>query len=257
MARARKRGRRTAPPPFPESTEARYLKALRRRVRVVERLIKRSVLPVLDGAKKPKSIKMPESIRNDAASDVLLGVLNLLRKALRSQAKPDRRFLRQLTAQVDRGVERYSASLVAGPIPLPPPFDPKDFIAENVKLIRSIDDDYLDRVAVVIEKAQREGWTAARAAQELSSTTEITLNRAKLIARDQIATVNSQITKQRQTAAGVERYRWSTSRDERVRPEHAEREGRVFSWDNPPPDGHPGEPINCRCVAIPIFDDAE
>jgi hypothetical protein len=33
--------------------------------------------------------------------------------------------------------------------------------------------------------------------------------------------------------------------DDRVRPDHEERQGRVFSWDDPPWDGNPGEAINC------------
>ena len=28
---------------------------------------------------------------------------------------------------------------------------------------------------------------------------------------------------------------------------HWEREGQIFSVDEPPEDGHPGEPIRCRC----------
>ena len=35
---------------------------------------------------------------------------------------------------------------------------------------------------------------------------------------------------------------------------HWDREGKVYEWNNPPPDGNPGMPINCRCYAEPIFD---
>ncbi len=44
-------------------------------------------------------------------------------------------------------------------------------------------------------------------------------------------------------------YKWRTQKDNRVRKEHMEREGKVFNWDTPPFDGHPGEPYNCRCWA--------
>ena len=46
-------------------------------------------------------------------------------------------------------------------------------------------------------------------------------------------------------------YIWRTKRDNKVRPSHAANEGKVFSWDNPPPTGHPGDDDNCRCVAEP------
>lgn len=39
-----------------------------------------------------------------------------------------------------------------------------------------------------------------------------------------------------------------------MRPTHAELEGKIFDWDNPPPEGNPGMPIRCRCVAIPVID---
>jgi len=42
------------------------------------------------------------------------------------------------------------------------------------------------------------------------------------------------------------RYRWRTVGDKNVRPEHAEREGRIFRFDKPNFD-HPGEAYGCRC----------
>ncbi len=44
-------------------------------------------------------------------------------------------------------------------------------------------------------------------------------------------------------------YIWRTVGDEKVRGNHAQREARIFSWDNPPDGGHPGEDYNCRCWA--------
>ena len=63
------------------------------------------------------------------------------------------------------------------------------------------------------------------------------------------------MTQARQMKLGIERYRWRTAGDTRVRTEHAMREGQIFSWDRPPPDGHPGQPINCRCYAEPVIED--
>lgn len=50
-------------------------------------------------------------------------------------------------------------------------------------------------------------------------------------------------------------YIWRTEDDVKVRPSHAANDDRVFSWDNPPATGHPGEDFNCRCWAEPIGDD--
>ena len=44
-------------------------------------------------------------------------------------------------------------------------------------------------------------------------------------------------------------YIWRTRGDNKVRPEHAANNGKIFAWDNPPPTGHPGEAFGCRCLA--------
>lgn len=45
------------------------------------------------------------------------------------------------------------------------------------------------------------------------------------------------------------KYIWRTRGDGKVRSTHADRNGKVFSWDSPPEGGHPGEAPNCRCTA--------
>jgi SPP1 gp7 family putative phage head morphogenesis protein len=56
----------------------------------------------------------------------------------------------------------------------------------------------------------------------------------------------------RQTRVGVEEYIWRSQGDEKVRSSHAQYDDRVFRWDTPPPDGHPGQAYGCRCVAEPV-----
>ena len=126
---------------------------------------------------------------------------------------------------------------------------------EHVNLITSIPRDGLERVRRMVHDAVINGTRAEVLAAELVKTFGIAENRAMLIAVDQTGTWFGQLQKLRQQDAGIERYRWSTVNDARVRPEHQAREGRVFSWDNPPRDGHPGYPIRCRCVAVPLIDD--
>ena len=46
-------------------------------------------------------------------------------------------------------------------------------------------------------------------------------------------------------------YVWRTRGDERVRLAHAENDGGLFAWDDPPATGHPGEDFGCRCMAEP------
>lgn len=132
------------------------------------------------------------------------------------------------------------------------------WVQENLNYIRSIRRQFLDRIrqdmGEMILNAQGKQLRAAELSEMIQDIAHNARNRADLIARDQIGKLNGRLTQLRQQSAGIGRYEWSTSRDERVRASHAEREGKIFSWDNPPPDGHPGMPIRCRCVAIPVID---
>lgn len=129
--------------------------------------------------------------------------------------------------------------------------------AENIKLIKSIPSQYLDQLHGKIVAAVRAGRPSSELAEFIRETFDLPRNRAKLIARDQIGKLNGQLTMARQKNIGVESYVWRTSLDERVREEHKAREGEKFSWDEPPKDGHPGNPINCRCSAEAVFPDLE
>jgi SPP1 gp7 family putative phage head morphogenesis protein len=78
-------------------------------------------------------------------------------------------------------------------------------------------------------------------------------SRAELIARDQTYKTNAAITRAGHEDAGFDKFVWSTSLDERVRPEHEALEGEVFSYSSggDSEEGLPGDPVNCRCVAVP------
>ncbi len=131
----------------------------------------------------------------------------------------------------------------------------KSFVAENVGLIQNVGVQTLKRVQTTVSMGVQRGWTLKQITKELQKTAKFSQARAKLIARDQVATLNSQLTKVRHKEVGINKYIWSTSLDERVRDSHLEKEGEVFSWNSPPADtGHPGEDINCRCVAIPVIE---
>lgn len=73
------------------------------------------------------------------------------------------------------------------------------------------------------------------------------------MAANETQNLNASYTQTRWEDAGVRRYRWITVGDDRVRPEHAERDGLIYAWDAPPPDGHPGEPFACRCESQPMI----
>lgn len=129
------------------------------------------------------------------------------------------------------------------------------FVTQNVGLIRSLSTSYFDRIERLVYDGARRGVSWQDLKADLRDATPATRARAELIARDQVGKFNGQLAELRQTQAGVDKYRWRTSLDERVRNSHAAREGKVFAWSDPPEDGHPGEPIQCRCYAEPVLED--
>ena len=128
----------------------------------------------------------------------------------------------------------------------------------NVALIKTIPDQYFDRVYSTVTSGWTQGLRWESMVEQIQADGDITENRAKLIARDQTSKMNAAFNQERQQQVGIERFEWSTSEDERVRESHAELDGKTFDWDNPPiVDGEqatPGSPVNCRCVALPVVD---
>lgn len=124
---------------------------------------------------------------------------------------------------------------------------------ENVNLITNLSDQYK---AEVMETLNRHLTTGSRESliADIQKIQKKSRNRAKLIARDQTNKLYGALNQARQQSLGIEEYEWVTSKDDRVRPDHASKNGKIFKWDDPPKDtGHPGEDIQCRCIARPII----
>lgn len=63
----------------------------------------------------------------------------------------------------------------------------------------------------------------------------------------------TEINERRQRDLGVTHYIWRSVDDPKVRTTHAERDDRLFSWDDRFSDGHPRHGYNCRCSAEPAI----
>ncbi len=129
---------------------------------------------------------------------------------------------------------------------------------ENIALVERAHRAYAASVRDIVGDPENFGLRVEDLKSKLLERGDVSESRAELIARDQTLKLNGQITATRQQAAGVDRYVWSTSGDDRVRESHAEKEGQTFEWSNPPADtGHPGQDFQCRCVAIPVVEELE
>ena len=128
------------------------------------------------------------------------------------------------------------------------------FVSQNVGLIKSVPEKFFSEIESLIFTGLRAGERWESIADSLRERIGVSESNFDRIARDQTSKLNGQMTMLRQTQLGVTQYEWLTSGDERVRESHAAKNGKTFSWENPPSDtGHPGEDINCRCIASPIM----
>lgn len=126
----------------------------------------------------------------------------------------------------------------------------------NAALIKSIPEQYFAEIGELVRDAFAGGLRWEELVEHIKSLGYSTDNRAKLIARDQTGKMNSAFNRVRQTGLGIKRYRWSGALDIRERSSHRLMEGAICEWNDPPMVDservNPGEPVQCRCVAIPL-----
>lgn len=140
---------------------------------------------------------------------------------------------------------------------------------DNAKKITNIGQQQTDQISSIVLNGYRQGLAPSalrsavldtfRAADDRTTDKASGMSmedRAKFIARNEVSTLSGQVTQLRQQRIGIDKYIWQTSEDERVRPSHAALNGKVMRWDSPPPFGHPGMDYNCRCIALPYFDES-
>jgi SPP1 gp7 family putative phage head morphogenesis protein len=147
----------------------------------------------------------------------------------------------------------------------------RSWASENARLIQSIPEQMLTQVEGIAQRALRTGADPRETARQIRERFGVTEVRARLIARDQVAKLNSNITEGRNLALGLTTYVWSTSGDERVRESHAAMNGKLCKWDDETvysdDDGqtwqprsaiggveeHPGRDFQCRCVSAAVI----
>lgn len=134
-----------------------------------------------------------------------------------------------------------------------------EWVDRNVGLVSTIPQESLGRMREEVMECYEKGATTKELAKRLEREYGISWRHAMLIARDQTAKLNGQISRKQQEDAGVKEYVWYTAMDQRVRDRHRELHGRKFRWDDPPEVApgrrcHPGEDYQCRCIARPVFE---
>lgn len=136
------------------------------------------------------------------------------------------------------------------------------FVSANVQSVLGLTDSAQRRLHAIVLQGARQGQRYDTVAKQIRAELQVSKRRAANLARDQLGALNAELTQLRQVGMGIRRYKWVTSRDERVRKSHRLLDNTIQEWGKPPivnpktgERGHPGQPRRCRCTPIAVVED--
>lgn len=123
-----------------------------------------------------------------------------------------------------------------------------------------------------VEQNAEGGYRFDRLIGAIQSRYSVSKSKAQFLARQETSLFVSKFREEHFGDAGITRYRWRTSHDERVRPapwvkgkarldNHRILDGKIFYYSSPPVvdmasgrRANPGQDYNCRCVDEPVLE---
>lgn len=261
---SRRRRKKVPPQRFPNTQELRLRKLLERMVDAVAADVAKTILPLVKRA-APERQDAAGQARMDGPEEDAKKAAAAIRRRLASGATSPA----SVSSSVDaiakasdafnrRELDRvFEVTLEVGLPGLEPGVVGvlRSFSRENARRVKNLGEEAVDRVSGAVLEGFRRGTSNRDIAAEIQDQLGISRRRARLIARDQIGSLNAELTRVRHASMGVESYRWRDSNDERVRKSHEGFDGQTYTWAEGSPEGHPGEPVQCRCSAEPVLDD--
>ncbi len=262
---SRTRLSRKSKPPAIDRLASSYAVGLTQHLDPLLGLVKEKVLPMT----------APTGLRTDAASfKTLMETFGLFRFAFMQQMQTGAeldawRAVRGINEQNKDEFERVlNIDLFQSEPWLRPMLE--DWVQQNVSLVRGLGEQSLSEMEQIVLRMVRDGESIVDIRRELIERFQISMNRARFIARDQVSKINGLLTEERQTRVGVTEYTWRTSEDIRVRgaenpgtakANHARLNDTIQKWSEPPltnrsrgERNHPGGDYQCRCWADPVLD---
>lgn len=144
-------------------------------------------------------------------------------------------------------------------------------LVENVNLIKSIQNDFINDIGKHIRDRLYAGERSTGLIQLIHERGDVTINRAKFIARDQTAKLNADLNEARNKDLGIDLYIWGGTGDARERDSHSVMNGMLCKYSDPTVysddmgktwkkrkriggvELHPGKDYQCRCVSRPYI----
>lgn len=178
----------------------------------------------------------------------------MVSQATAASATAVKRSLKSLSV----GMALATASLKTGPLAE----IIKASVAENVGLIRTIPEKYLDNVRGAVMRSITTGNGLQDLVPFFEKQAGQTERSAKNTALDQTRKAYQSMNAERMKAAGVKSFEWVHSGGgQKPRPDHVAMSGNVYRYDDLPvidertgEKGIPGQAPNCRCTSRPVLD---
>lgn len=136
----------------------------------------------------------------------------------------------------------------------------RELLAEQVHYIKSIPLDAAQRVHELTTAGLLQSRRAEDIARDIQRSTAVSVSKARLIARTEVARTASKLTEARAIHIGSDGYFWRGTKDSDERPAHRALEGNLILWSAPPIATEPGQKVmryhagqgpNCRCWPEP------
>lgn len=261
-----KRKRKIPKPPKLHRLEQGYAASIMQLITPFHHAVREVLYPLLP--------QLFDEFKTDAIDpDIVKNAMKLIRERFSRSVGGDRigNTVKGNAAKINKQQHQYHQrvmSTVTGinPIQLEPWLDNevRAFTTGNVSLIESIPSESLTDIEQMIYRDGTRKLSPQQMKEKIEEEFDVTEERARLIARDQVSKFNGRLTEQRQVNTGIEEYFWADGNDGRVRSDHHHLNGKKFRWDDPPitvttgkragERNHPGQDIQCRCNAIAVLD---
>ena len=269
---------------FPKQLAPNYYREIRPVTDRLSRLYREIVEPELESLLDEEIVSVPDDQRSmDSISDKIAALFKLFREKYfkqtynKNQDPKTVAFRRTTENRVQAAAKQIArfhkarfganAKSVAGETLRGEPWLKgylSDWTTQNVSLIKDIPTDSIDKMEQLVTNSVLRGDSRTFLKDQIQNLLNTSETRAKLIARDQSNKMYGTLTELRANNNGWDFYEWDTAGDERVRPDHKRLNGKIFKFSEPPVTvrsgkragerNNPGEDIQCRCLALVIFD---
>jgi SPP1 gp7 family putative phage head morphogenesis protein len=250
-----------------------YVKQLKSLVDRMTRETNKKILFLFNSSTAKEFMAMDESLASQARilMNALTNKFNFLftdkskplsEKMVKDQAKYSKQILAQSLKKLSNSVT-INANLITTTPKLKE--IAKASIAENISLIKSIPQEYMQKVRGSVMRAINSGGDLKILNQSLKKYDVMTERRAKNIAEDQTRKAYNSINSVRMQSVGIKKFKWLHSGGgQHPRAAHMAMNGEIFSFDDLPvidehtgERGIPGQAINCRCTMNPVIEFSE